>query len=94
MPAQEYRETTLNAAVDALYSEMASRHRVRAPCIFVSTHRSYISHYANCQLLRSTLGGSSVCVCWQQSQLQQCAVHLRHQAGFSAHMIGSSQQLR
>jgi hypothetical protein len=33
---QEYRETTLNAAVDALYSEMASRHRVRAPCIFVS----------------------------------------------------------
>ena len=35
-PLQEYRETTLNAAVDALYSEMASRHRVRAPCIFVS----------------------------------------------------------
>jgi len=30
---KEYRETTLNAAVDALYSEMASRHRVRAPCI-------------------------------------------------------------
>jgi large subunit ribosomal protein L18Ae len=32
---KEYRETTLNAAVDALYSEMASRHRVRAPCIFI-----------------------------------------------------------
>jgi len=32
---QEYRETTLNAAVDALYSEMASRHRVRSPCIQV-----------------------------------------------------------
>ena len=27
---KEYRETTMNAAVDALYTEMASRHRVRA----------------------------------------------------------------
>ncbi len=30
---KEYRDTTLNGAVDALYSEMASRHRVRSPCI-------------------------------------------------------------
>ena len=27
---KEYRETTMNAAVDALYTEMASRHRVRS----------------------------------------------------------------
>ena len=30
---KEYRETTMNAAVDALYEEMASRHRVRASCL-------------------------------------------------------------
>jgi len=28
---KEYRDTTLNGAVDQLYSDMASRHRVRAP---------------------------------------------------------------
>ena len=30
---KEYREVTMNKAVDALYEEMASRHRVRAPCL-------------------------------------------------------------
>lgn len=30
---KEYRDTTLNGAVDAMYTEMASRHRVRSPCI-------------------------------------------------------------
>jgi len=28
-----YRDTTLNGAVEQLYQEMASRHRVRAPCL-------------------------------------------------------------
>eukprot|EP00879_Flechtneria_rotunda_P001259 GHRR01001406.1.p2 GENE.GHRR01001406.1~~GHRR01001406.1.p2 ORF type:complete len:102 (-),score=20.37 GHRR01001406.1:1455-1760(-) len=32
---KEYRDTTLNGAVDQMYSEMASRHRVRFPCIQV-----------------------------------------------------------
>ncbi|KAH7292981.1 hypothetical protein KP509_28G006400 [Ceratopteris richardii] len=30
---KEYRDTTLNGAVEQMYDEMASRHRVRAPCI-------------------------------------------------------------
>ncbi|CAO2842206.1 unnamed protein product [Amaranthus hypochondriacus] len=30
---KEYRDTTLNGAVEHMYNEMASRHRVRAPCI-------------------------------------------------------------
>lgn len=30
---KEYRETTMNSAVDALYEEMASRHRVRSSCL-------------------------------------------------------------
>ncbi|XP_019418427.1 PREDICTED: 60S ribosomal protein L18a-2-like [Lupinus angustifolius] len=30
---KEYRDTTLNGAVEAMYNEMASRHRVRFPCI-------------------------------------------------------------
>jgi large subunit ribosomal protein L18Ae len=30
---KEYRDTTLNGAVAQLYQEMASRHRVRYPCI-------------------------------------------------------------
>ena len=30
---KEYREVSMNKAVDALYEEMASRHRVRAPCL-------------------------------------------------------------
>jgi large subunit ribosomal protein L18Ae len=30
---KEYRDTTLNGAVEQMYTEMASRHRVRAPCI-------------------------------------------------------------
>jgi large subunit ribosomal protein L18Ae len=30
---KEYRDTTLNGAVDQMYTEMASRHRVRSPCI-------------------------------------------------------------
>ncbi|PRQ29428.1 putative ribosomal protein 50S-L18Ae/60S-L20/60S-L18A [Rosa chinensis] len=30
---KEYRDTTLNGAVDQMYTEMASRHRVRFPCI-------------------------------------------------------------
>eukprot|EP00897_Mesotaenium_endlicherianum_P005431 jgi/Mesen1/4916/ME000246S04146 len=30
---KEYRDTTLNGAVDQMYDEMASRHRVRFPCI-------------------------------------------------------------
>lgn len=30
---KEYRDTTLNGAVDAMYDEMGGRHRVRAPCI-------------------------------------------------------------
>ncbi|KAL2341146.1 hypothetical protein Fmac_009086 [Flemingia macrophylla] len=30
---KEYRDTTLNGAVEAMYNEMASRHRVRYPCI-------------------------------------------------------------
>jgi large subunit ribosomal protein L18Ae len=34
---KEYRDTTLNGAVDQMYSEMASRHRVRFPCIQVRT---------------------------------------------------------
>ncbi|XP_074272431.1 large ribosomal subunit protein eL20y-like [Silene latifolia] len=30
---KEYRDTTLNGGVEQMYTEMASRHRVRAPCI-------------------------------------------------------------
>ena len=30
---KEYRDTTLNGAVEQMYTEMASRHRVRSPCI-------------------------------------------------------------
>ncbi|XP_050943681.1 aspartyl protease family protein 2 [Cucumis melo] len=30
---KEYRDTTLNGAVEQMYTEMASRHRVRCPCI-------------------------------------------------------------
>lgn len=30
---KEYRDTTMNGAVDQMYTEMASRHRVRSPCI-------------------------------------------------------------
>ncbi|XP_050379859.1 uncharacterized protein LOC126797243 [Argentina anserina] len=30
---KEYRNTTLNGAVEDMYTEMASRHRVRSPCI-------------------------------------------------------------
>merc|ERR1711920_885320 len=30
---KEYRDTTLNGAVEQMYQEMASRHRVRLPCI-------------------------------------------------------------
>jgi len=30
---KEYRDTTLNRAVKQMYNEMASRHRVRFPCI-------------------------------------------------------------
>merc|ERR1711966_444177 len=30
---KEYREISMNKAADALYEEMASRHRVRAPCL-------------------------------------------------------------
>ncbi|KAB2057427.1 60S ribosomal L18a [Gossypium arboreum] len=30
---KEYRDTTLNGAVEQMYAEMASRHRVRFPCI-------------------------------------------------------------
>ncbi|XP_028754919.1 60S ribosomal protein L18a [Neltuma alba] len=30
---KEYRDTTLNGAVEQMYHEMASRHRVRSPCI-------------------------------------------------------------
>ncbi|XP_048333010.2 large ribosomal subunit protein eL20 isoform X2 [Ziziphus jujuba] len=30
---KEYRDTTLNGAVEHMYTEMASRHRVRSPCI-------------------------------------------------------------
>jgi large subunit ribosomal protein L18Ae len=30
---KEYRDTTLNGAVEQMYQEMGSRHRVRAPCL-------------------------------------------------------------
>ncbi|KAK1302480.1 60S ribosomal protein L18a [Acorus calamus] len=30
---KEYRDTTLNGSVEQMYNEMASRHRVRSPCI-------------------------------------------------------------
>eukprot|EP00850_Spirogloea_muscicola_P014855 SM000109S14169 [mRNA] locus=s109:306749:307775:- [translate_table: standard] len=30
---KEYRDTTLNGCVEQMYDEMASRHRVRSPCI-------------------------------------------------------------
>ena len=30
---KEYRDTTLNGAIRVMYNEMASRHRVRSPCI-------------------------------------------------------------
>ncbi|KAK8961145.1 60S ribosomal protein L18a-3 [Platanthera guangdongensis] len=30
---KEYRDTTLNGGVEQMYNEMASRHRVRFPCI-------------------------------------------------------------
>ena len=30
---KEYREVSMNKAVDALYEEISSRHRVRAPCL-------------------------------------------------------------
>jgi len=32
---KEYRDLTLNGAISQMYQEMASRHRVRYPCIFV-----------------------------------------------------------
>ena len=32
---KEYRDTTLNGAVEQMYDEMGSRHRVRAPCLQV-----------------------------------------------------------
>ncbi|KIZ01204.1 60S ribosomal protein L18a-2 [Monoraphidium neglectum] len=32
---KEYRDTTLNGAIGQMYGEMASRHRVRYPCIQV-----------------------------------------------------------
>ena len=56
-PPQEYRETTLNAAVDALYSEMASRHRVRAPCIFVSG----LLFLGGCHIWKQQGGGAGAC---------------------------------
>ncbi|KAI9186946.1 hypothetical protein LWI28_022548 [Acer negundo] len=30
---KEYRDTTLKGGVEQMYTEMASRHRVRSPCI-------------------------------------------------------------
>ena len=30
---KEYRDTTLNGAIEQMYQEMGSRHRVRAPCV-------------------------------------------------------------
>lgn len=30
---KEYRDVTLNGAVEQMYTEMAGRHRVRAPCL-------------------------------------------------------------
>ncbi|KAI9186482.1 hypothetical protein LWI28_017710 [Acer negundo] len=30
---KEYRDTTLNGGVEQMYTEMASRHRVRSQCI-------------------------------------------------------------
>jgi large subunit ribosomal protein L18Ae len=33
---KEYCDTTLNGAVDQMYTEMASRHRVRSPCIQIT----------------------------------------------------------
>nr|GEZ73675.1 ribosomal protein L18a [Tanacetum cinerariifolium] len=32
---KEYRDTTLNGSIEQMYTEMASRHRVRHPCIQV-----------------------------------------------------------
>jgi large subunit ribosomal protein L18Ae len=32
---KEYRDMTLNGAVDQMYTEMASRHPVRSPCILI-----------------------------------------------------------
>lgn len=32
---KEYRDLTMNGAVEQMYSEMAGRHRVRQPCISI-----------------------------------------------------------
>ncbi|KAK5785715.1 hypothetical protein PVK06_040325 [Gossypium arboreum] len=32
---KEYHDTTLNGAFEQMYTEMASRHRVRFPCILI-----------------------------------------------------------
>lgn len=46
---KEYRDVTLNGAVEQMYVEMAGRHRVRAPCLqiikvsFFSTGPAFVS---------------------------------------------------
>ncbi|XP_018509141.1 60S ribosomal protein L18a-2 isoform X2 [Brassica rapa] len=37
---KEFRDTTLNGAVEQMYTEMASRHRVRFPCIQICKRES------------------------------------------------------
>ena len=41
---KEYRDLTLNGAISQMYQEMASRHRVRYPCIFVSAVKRRITN--------------------------------------------------
>ncbi|KAL5990306.1 hypothetical protein ACLOJK_011203 [Asimina triloba] len=55
---REYRDTTLNGAVEQMYNEMASRHRVRFPCnqiIKTATvrccfHRASVSQFEGPQI--------------------------------------------
>lgn len=56
---KEYRDTTLNGAVEQMYQEMGSRHRVRSPCIQIiktaTITAAQVRAAACCSQRRSTL---------------------------------------
>lgn len=49
---KEYRDTTLNGAVAAMYDELGGRHRVRAPCIQIIKTATVPDE--NCKRLNTT----------------------------------------
>jgi hypothetical protein len=69
---KEYRDTTLNGAVDQMYSEMASRHRVRFPCIQVRPRGSASSSSSSASSSGSH-GNFSSCVCMQGALEAECS---------------------